>query len=244
MATVKEHYEQVLSDVYSWMAGGFNSGIERNIDFFKKHKITPLRSGMAIDLGAGCGFQSIPLAKAGFSVTAIDIDGKLLKELTDNSGSLEINIIQDDLINFDNYVKNNIELIVCMTDTLLHLESKDKVLSLFNKVADSLDETGRFIITFRDLSSELTELDRFVPVRSDENTIFTCFLEYESETVKVHDIVYQRNQGKWKLNKSFYRKLRLSKAWVDEQLSNVGFNHIESKIENGLVTVIADKQNT
>ena len=53
MATVKEHYEQVLSDVYSWMAGGFNSGIERNIDFFKKHKITPLRSGMAIDLGAG-----------------------------------------------------------------------------------------------------------------------------------------------------------------------------------------------
>ena len=43
MATVKEHYEQVLSDVYSWMAGGFNSGIERNIDFFKKHKITPVR---------------------------------------------------------------------------------------------------------------------------------------------------------------------------------------------------------
>ncbi len=94
MATVKEHYEQVLSDVYSWMAGGFNSGIERNIDFFKKHKITPLRSAKAIDLGAGCGFQSIPLAKAGFSVTAIDIDGKLLKELTDNSGSLEINIIR------------------------------------------------------------------------------------------------------------------------------------------------------
>ena len=53
------------------------------------------------------------------------------------------------------------------------------------------------LITFRDLSSELTELDRLIPVRSDENTIFTCFLEYELETVKVHDIVYNRNQGKW-----------------------------------------------
>ena len=128
-----------------------------------------------------------------------------------------------------------------MTDTLIHLESRDKVISLFNKVVNTLDEAGKFIITFRDLSSELTELDRFISVRSDENMIFTCFLEYESETVKVHDIVYRRNQGEWKLSKSFYRKLRLSKTWLDAQLSNVGFNDIDSKIENGLVTVIAVK---
>jgi predicted RNA methylase len=213
MATVKEHYEQVLSDAYSWMFGGYSAGIERNIDFFKMHKIESERSGIAIDLGAGCGFQSIPLAKVGFSVTAVDIDGKLLKELKDNSGSLVIEIIQDDLINFDKYIENKAELIVCMTDTLVHLESRDKVISLLNKVANSLDDAGKFIITFRDLSSELTQLDRFIPVRSDENTIFTCFLEYESETVKVHDIVYRRNQGEWKLNKSFYRKLRLSKSF-------------------------------
>ncbi len=86
-------------------------------------------------------------------------------------------------------------------------------------------------------------MDVSTPARHTGPLTTECFLEYESETVKVHDIVYQRNQGKWKLNRSFYRKLRLSKAWVDEQLSNVGFNHIESKIENGLVTVIADKQN-
>ncbi len=241
MATVKEHYERVLSDVYSWMFGGFNAGIERNVDFFKEHKIEPLGSRAAIDLGAGCGFQSIPLARAGFSVTAIDGDGKLLKELRDNSESLSIDRIQDDLIDFDKYIENRAELIVCMTDTLVHLESRDKVLSLFNKVANSLDKAGKFIVTFRDLSSELTELERFIPVKSDEDTIFTCFLEYESETVKVHDIVYRRNQGQWKLNKSFYRKLRLSKAWVEEQLSTVGFDYIESNIEKGFVTAIAVK---
>ncbi len=76
MATVKEHYEQVLSDVYSWMFGGYSAEIERNIDFFKRHKIEPEQSGIAIDLGAGCGFQSISLAKAGFSVTAVDLDGQ------------------------------------------------------------------------------------------------------------------------------------------------------------------------
>jgi uncharacterized UPF0146 family protein len=241
MATVKEHYELVLSDVYSWMFGGFDSGIERNIGFFEKQKISPVRSGVAIDLGAGCGFQSIPLAKAGFSVTAVDIDGKLLNELKDNSGSLAVKIIKDDLVNFDKYVKGKAELIVCMTDTLVHLDSKDKVLSLFSKVVSSLELGGKFIITFRDLSSELSELDRFIPVRSDRNMIFTCFLEYEPETVKVHDIVYKKKNGKWDLNKSFYRKLRLSKDWVDSQLSRVGFDRVESTVDHGFVTVIATK---
>jgi len=241
MATVKEHYDHVLSDVYSWMFGGFDSGIERNIGFFKKHKISPARSGMAIDLGAGCGFQSIPLAKAGFSVIAVDIDGKLLNELKNNAATLAVNIVQDDLVNFDKFAKDKAELIVCMTDTLVHLESKDKVRSLFNKVVSSLEPEGKFIITFRDLSSELSELDRFIPIKSDENIILTCFLEYEPETVKVHDLVYKKNSEKWNLYKSFYRKLRLSKDWVDRQLASAGFNHVESTVDHGFVTVIATK---
>lgn len=241
MATVKEHYDHILSDVYSWMFGGFDSGIERNLNFFKEHKIHPVRSGVAIDLGAGCGFQSIPLAKVGFSVIAVDIDGKLLNELKTHSGTSAVIIVQDDLINFEKYQNEKAELIVCMTDTLVHLESKGKVLALFNKVASALEEGGRFIITFRDLSSELSELDRFIPVRSDEHTVFTCFLEYEPETVKVYDIIYKKNIGGWDLNKSFYRKLRLSKGWVDSQLSSVGFNLVESTVDRGFVTVIATK---
>jgi len=241
MATAKEHYEKVLSDVYSWMFGGFHAGIERNVDFFQKHKIAPHLSHVAVDLGSGCGFQSIPLAKAGFSVIAVDIDGKLLDELKKNSASMPINAIQDDLMNFDKYVKNKPELFVCMTDTLVHLESKETIISLFKKVFEALEKDGKFIITFRDLSSELSELDRFIPVRSDDNTIFTCFLEYEKETVKVHDIVYKKNNGKWDLHKSFYRKLRLSKDWVEKKLQDAGFQPVELSVDRGLITIIASK---
>jgi SAM-dependent methyltransferase len=241
MATVTEHYDQVLSDVYSWMFGGFKSGIEKNIRFFDSHRITPARSGTAVDLGAGCGFQSIPLAKAGFSVTAIDIDGKLLDELKRHSDSLPVRTVQDDLINFDTHIEGEVELIVCMTDTVLHLESRDRVVSLFQKVFAALEEGGRFIITLRDLSSELEELDRFIPVRSDENTIFTCFLEYEPQAVKVHDIVYQREHDQWTLSKSYYRKLRLSKDWVEGRLSDAGFGRVKVTVDHGLVTVVATR---
>jgi precorrin-6B methylase 2 len=241
MATVEEHYIEVLSDVYSWMFGGFESGIQSNVEFIKKHQLTSKGSGIAVDLGAGCGFQSIPLAKAGYSVTAIDLDSKLLNELKSNSGNLKITTIQDDLINFDKFVKSDVELIVCMTDTILHLESKEKVTSLFAKAFAALEPEGKLILTFRDLTYELADIDRFLPVKSDENIIFTCFLEYESETVKVHDIVYKKFGGEWHLLKSFYRKLRLSEEWMIEQLSQFGFNKIDSTVENGFITILGSK---
>lgn len=241
MASVAEHYEKLLADVYCWMFGGFEAGFQRNTEFFNTLRLKPEGSGIAIDLGAGCGFQSIPLAKAGYSVTAIDIDVKLLGELKTNGGELPITTVQDDFMNFGNHVKKAPELIVCMTDTLLHLESKERVASLFARVFGALEPGGRFIITFRDLTYELKETDRFLPVRSDENIIFTCFLEYEPETVKVHDIVYKKSEGKWKFFMSWYRKLRLSEQWVDAQLVKFGFNDINSTTENGLVTIIARK---
>jgi 2-polyprenyl-3-methyl-5-hydroxy-6-metoxy-1,4-benzoquinol methylase len=78
MTTVKEHYAQVLSEIYSWMYGGFASGIEKGRQFYSAHQLEPRLSGTAVDLGAGCGFQAIPLAEAGFTITAIEQDELLL----------------------------------------------------------------------------------------------------------------------------------------------------------------------
>ena len=243
MATVEAHYQDVLSGVYSWMLGGFEVQIAKNRSFFENHHIQPKGSGVAVDLGAGCGFQSIPLAEIGYSVTAIDLDDNLLRELKANDAAGTVTVERDDMINFDQHVSGPSELIVCMTDTLLHLESKDRVRSIFEKVNDHLETSGRFVITFRDLSNPLEELDRFIPVKQDESTIFTCFLEYETDTVKVHDLVYTNTDGQWSLNKSFYRKLRLSSDWVKKQLLQTGFSNVNIDIENGLVTAVAEKAN-
>jgi SAM-dependent methyltransferase len=241
MATVKQHYEDLLSDVYTWMSGGFEDALQRNREFITKHGLIPKGSSIAVDLGAGCGFQSIPLAEAGYKVTAIDLSAELLDELRTKSRGLPISIVRGDLLNFDSMINSKAELIVCMTDTIIHLDSKENVSTLFSKVFSVLEPGGRFVITFRDLIYELKDEDRFIPVRSDDNTVFTCFLEYEPETVKVHDIVYRKVDGKWNLYKSFFRKLRLSTEWVEKQLIQCGFKIMISEIENGFITMIVQK---
>jgi hypothetical protein len=241
MPSVEQHYDEVLADVYSWMQGGFDAAIARNTEFFAKRGIAPSGSRLAIDLGAGCGFQAIPLAKLGFAVTAIDIDRKLLDELREHAPGLDIAIVRDDLMSFESHARGHAELVVCMLDTILHLDSQDTVSALFAKVRAALEAGGRFIVTFRDLTREAVDLDRFIPVRSDDRTIFTCFLEYEPATVKVHDLVHRKGDDGWTLHKSFYRKLRLAPQWVAEQLAYAGFANVDSSVERGLFTVVATR---
>ncbi len=241
MPSVEQHYDQVLADVYAWMAGGFDAAIARNAEFFAARKIAPRGCGRAVDLGAGCGFQAIPLATLGFSVVAIDTDRKLLDELREHAGDLDIAIVRDDMVNFDRRSSSPVELIVCMLDTVLHLKSKELVGTLFAKVHAALEPEGRFIVTFRDMSRELTELERFIPVRSDDDTVFTCFLEFEPETVKIHDLLYRRTAGRWTFHKSFYRKLRLSRDWVEQRLRASGFAALDVQVVNDFATVVATK---
>lgn len=239
MANVADHYRGLLSEVYSWMLGGFAAGIARNEAFFAGHGIAPRGSGVAIDLGAGCGFQSIPLARLGFRVTAIDTDQALLDELDSHRGEACVRTVADDLMQFERHLQAPAELIVCMTDTLLHLDSPAQVASLFAKVAAALEPGGRFIATVRDLSTPLTGLDRFIPVQSDASTILSCFLEDAGERVRVHDLLYRRRNGSWTFAKSFYYKLRLKPDWLREQLGAAGFGALELAVNSGLVTIVA-----
>ena len=241
MANVSEHYENLLAKYYSWISGGRHAKIDENQKFFIDHKIYPQRSGLAFDLGAGCGFQSIPLAHQGFEVIAIDLSSALLAELKAAAAQYRIEVVCDDLLNFADYDRGNIELVVCMGDTLTHLESLQTVQALFEKVYSALEAGGRLILSFRDLTVELIELDRFIPVQSDDQTIFTCFLEYEKDTVKVNDIIYEKEDDHWVLKKSFFKKLRISPDWARNHLQSIGFTIEFDNVENQMSAIIARK---
>ncbi|RPI60048.1 MAG: methyltransferase domain-containing protein, partial [Lysobacterales bacterium] len=142
MASVEEHYDRLLADVYSWMYGGWDAALARYTEFFAARGIAPRQSGRVVDLGAGCGFQAIPLARLKFQVTAIDLDRKLLAELEVHAGGERIETVCADLVEFRRHVREPLELVVCMVDTLLHLDSKDVVERLFTDVFASLEPSG------------------------------------------------------------------------------------------------------
>ena len=172
--TVKDHYDKHLGNFYSWMSGDFEEAQKMQESFFRDNKITPFSTGIALDLGCGHGLQSISLAKRGFSVKAVDFNAQLLLELKQRSSNFDVAVIQNDILPFLGHFSKSADLVVCMGDTLTHLESLVDVETVIQNSACLLIAKEKIIISFRDLTHELKEEQRFISVRSDEGKILTA----------------------------------------------------------------------
>lgn len=241
MPSVTEHYESHLAPVYLWMAGGFDAAVVRGQAEIDTVCPRPTNAGTAVDLGAGFGMHAIPLARHGYSVLAIDSSNLLLEVLDKHVGTLPIKTVRDDLLTLKRQLDAPASLIVCMGDTLTHLPDRKSVQNLFAHVVESLEDAGTFIVTFRDYASALTGSKRFIPVRSDADRILTCFLEYDEETVMVHDILHERDGEEWHMSVSAYPKLRLPAQWVIDTLETYGLQVKKEQGLGGMVRLIAKR---
>jgi SAM-dependent methyltransferase len=244
-ATAQEHYENLLADHYEWMFGApFEAKVAEQKAILDEFAGSKSAGGFALDLGCGSGFQSFALSERGHQVLAIDISEKLLARLAARIGSRNIVTKHADLRELDSLVRPGaVEIAVCMGDTLTHLRGRTEVSQLFQSVARALKPGGKFVITYRDLASgELSGVDRFIPVRSDDRRVMTCFLEYETaETVLVHDLINIRDDdGKWTLHKGSYRKLRIPVGWVVTELLSSGLP-VTGRNEGRMATIAATR---
>lgn len=223
MSTVQKHYDRHLGPVYAWMAGGIEPALERGTAELDAIGVHASPGAVALDLGAGFGMHAIPLARRGYDVLAIDSSAVMLDKLSRRTDAVSVRAVCADLLSFPQHISTKPELVLCMGDTLAHLPDEESVERLIAAVAECLGEGGRFVITLRDYSAPLTGPQRFIPVRSDENRIFVCFLEYTATRVTVTDILHQRDGSHWKMSASTYDKLRIIPEWLDELLCRSGF---------------------
>jgi 2-polyprenyl-3-methyl-5-hydroxy-6-metoxy-1,4-benzoquinol methylase len=238
--TIEDHYANLLGPVYTWMIGDIDDALARSGAELDALPLPSKIGGMAVDLGAGFGLHALPLARRGFSVVAIDSCEPLLQELAARKGTLPIRTVVADLQGFRAHIATQVDVIVCMGDTLTHLPKQSSVASLFKDVAASLNPGGLFTATFRDYVSAPLQGDaRFILVRSDHERLLTCFLEYADTTVTVHDMLHQREAGSWRLRVSSYSKLRLAPQWVVEQLSSLGMSVRRDTAPGGMVRIAA-----
>jgi 2-polyprenyl-3-methyl-5-hydroxy-6-metoxy-1,4-benzoquinol methylase len=240
MQSSETHYKTHLGPIYSWMLGDVEAAFARGA---AEIDALPLPSrGIAVDLGAGLGLHSLPLAERGFDVVALDNCQVLLDELRARARTLPITTHNADLLQFRCFVTGQAQVIVCMGDTLTHLPGIASVESLLLSIAAALPRGGVFAATFRDYATgKLEGEQRFILVRADEERILTCFLEYGEGQVTVHDVLNEREQGQWRQKVSSYPKLRLAPEWVAARLSALGFSVKRDATPGGMARIVATK---
>ncbi|MDR0786246.1 MAG: class I SAM-dependent methyltransferase [Gemmatimonadota bacterium] len=253
MSEAVEHYERLLGRHYTWMLGDFAEAVSAQRELLEKLLVRNLpggarhNPGIALDLGCGSGVQSIALAELGYNpVIGIDTSLLLLAELTERAAGLPaIMPVQADITSGlrDLVAAGSAGVVVCMGDTLPHLPTSADVRKLFEQSFDLLAPGGVLVLSFRDLTAPPEGLSRFIPVRSDDEKIMTCFLEDEGDAVRIHDLIHTRDaNGAWCLGKSSYRKLKLAPAEVVGQLQEIGFTPVAAgSAPRGMVVVTATR---
>jgi predicted TPR repeat methyltransferase len=197
---------------------------------------------IAVDLGCGSGFQSVALADLGArQVHAVDTSRALLSELQTHAQGRPITAHEADLMDFDRIGPTHADTIVCMGDTVTHLARRDDVVTLMTKIAAALSPGGRFVLSYRDLSVIPEGVDRFIPLRSSDDTIMTCFLEDSGDSVLVHDLVYVRSESGWALNKSAYPKLKLPQTFMTSAIADAGMTLDFEINRRGMIVLAASK---
>lgn len=243
MSDVAKHYETLLARHYSWMVGtAFDAKVAEQQALLEELGVKG--NGLAIDLGSGPGYQSVALARLGFSpVRAVDGSEMLLSELAGHAKGLAVETVHADIRALKSFAApESAAAIVCMGDTLTHLQNLEDVSQLLADAHRALEQGGVLALTFRDLSIERTGLDRFLPIRADADRIMTCVLEFETDHVVINDLIYVREGDSWSLNKSSFRKIRLGVADVLADLRLLGFKvQVNKPLANGMQAIAAVK---
>ncbi|MGV9563837.1 class I SAM-dependent methyltransferase [Streptomyces sp. NPDC003480] len=226
-----DHYDRLLAEHYTWMLGGdVHEVADRQAALLAELGLTgTVDGGPAIDLGCGSGAQTLALVRLGFSsVIAVDSSRRLLDELaTYAQDTAVVRPVHADIRTVlpEAAEPGTVAAVVCMGDTLPHLPSKADVPVLLGHISRALASGGHLAVTYRDLTVELRGTDRFIPVRSSEDRLLTCFLEYRDEdTVIVHDLLHTRTNGSWQQQAGSYPKLRIASSWLVEQCRAAGLD--------------------
>jgi SAM-dependent methyltransferase len=230
-STTADHYDRLLAEHYTWMLGGdVHEVADRQAALLAELGLAGTEDdGTAIDLGCGSGAQTLALVRLGFSpVIAVDTSRRLLDELASYvRGTEAVRPVHGDIRTVlpEAAEPGTVAAVVCMGDTLPHLPSKADIPVLLGHISRTLAPRGHLVVTYRDLTAELRGTDRFIPVRSSDDRLLTCFLEYRDEdTVIVHDLLHTRTNGSWQQRASSYPKLRIASSWLVAQCRAAGLD--------------------
>jgi ubiquinone/menaquinone biosynthesis C-methylase UbiE len=106
-----------------------------------------LKSGSnVLDLACGTGEYSIALSKLGSSVTGVDLNGEMIKIAEEKAENLDVSFIEKDMTKLNDFQNKKFNLIFCIGNSIVHLNSKIKIKKFIKDMYDIMDNDGVIII--------------------------------------------------------------------------------------------------
>lgn len=218
-----KYYDILMSDVnYQEIAQKINNIVN---EYFPD-------ADFLVDLACGTGSLSEELTKLGFNVLGVDISQEMLSIAEDkklNSG-LGMRYIFGDMTDLS-LGESKADVIVCMMDSINHLESFDEIKKAFSSVYDNLTHGGLFIFDMNTpyKHKHILSDNAFV---FDEDSVYCVWQnEYNSEDNRVDiflDFFEKTDDNNYKRYHEEFSEISCESYAVKEFARGTGFEYLES----------------
>jgi ubiquinone/menaquinone biosynthesis C-methylase UbiE len=171
-----------------------------------------------LDMSCGAGRHAIEFAKKGFTVTAVDLSQRLLKEAKKNAVTAGVNIefVLSDILEFE--TESKFALAVNLFTSFGYFERDDENYEIIQKAYDVLQEDGYFVL---DYFSKEYLIKNLIPT--------TVFSENGSKIIQNRALAGNRIVKKITIekddsNEEFYESVRLfTYEEIMEMIKKTGF---------------------
>ncbi len=101
-----------------------------------------------LDLAAGTGNYSIELSKKGYNVSAVDLDEEMIKKIAakNQKEGTDVDPYVLDMKKIDILGNNKFDAVICIGNSLVHLDNKEEIKELLIKMYNLLRDDGVVIL--------------------------------------------------------------------------------------------------
>lgn len=196
------------------------------IKHFSKNNATKI-----LDLACGSGNYSMALAQEGFNVTGLDLDAAMIQMASNKASSLKEKtsfpeFVQGDMLKLSNYFPKEFHGIFCIGNSLVHLNSEDKLKAGLIEVARVLKPGGVFIVQIVNYDRVLAQNIKELPpiIIKDKKISFRRFYNYveKSNVIRFTGELSIEGQGSFRETVSL---LPLTRKHFHLMLKETGFTY-------------------
>lgn len=219
-----EFYE-ALSNVYD-IVFPMN---EETIQFLKKDLKAKSK---ILDIACGTGNYSIPLAKAGHQVDAIDLDETMIQQAKEKAQELDVHFTVGDMTKIKEQLHGSFyDFIFCIGNSIVHLDRKNTIEKLIQDIFNMLQDGGQMVIQTINYDRIIKyNIDHLPTIeRAEEGVTFVRKYFYRSDTGKVDfntELTIRQGRENLRYHNSI-PLLALQKDEIEAMIRKAGFQHVK-----------------
>jgi len=183
-----------------------------------------------LDVAAGSGNQALALAKAGFEVTAVDLDEQMIESIKQkaHAAQLSIDAFALDMKEIDS-IEKIFNMIMCIGNSIVHLDSLDDITNMLKRGYHLLSENGVFIVQTVNYDMVLQRHITELPVihRAEKGITFIRAYEHLPNKIKFHGTLTVENSVEQKTFNNSVDLYPLTSNELVAAFDTAGFSRVE-----------------